>query len=315
MEFYQQAGVMAIGSRLRRLNERMTDQAKQICSLYHTDFHPKWFPVFYMLGQEGNKCVTDIAKEIGHSHASVSKTLKEMEKAGYVTVQQEEGDGRKSQFVLSEKGKVANRTMQEQCEDVTAIIKNMLDESSYNLWKAIEEWEFMLDQKELVSRVVEEKKAREGRLVEIVDYQPKYHHDFRNLNVEWITRLFTMEASDYKALDHPKEHILSKGGYILMALYDGEPVGTCALIKMDDHSYELAKMAVTERVRGKGIGYLLGKAIIDKAKGLGAKRLYLGSNTVLKPAISLYHKLGFKKIKGEPSPYARANVHMELWLK
>ena len=150
--------------------------------------------------------------------------------------------------------------------------------------------------------------------VQIIDYQPKHTAAFRKLNEEWITTYFKMEAADYKALDHPKEYILQKGGYILMAVYNDEPVGTCALIKMEDGGYELAKMAVSPDARGKNIGWLLGNAIIEKARSIGAHRLYLESNTILKPAINLYHKLGFKKITGPPSPYERANIQMELIL-
>jgi len=51
---------------------------------------------------------------------------------------------------------------------------------------------------------------------------------------------------------------LQPGGHILMARYNREIVGTCALIKTDDDTYELAKMAVTERARGKTlVGCLL----------------------------------------------------------
>jgi hypothetical protein len=45
---------------------------------------------------------------------------------------------------------------------------------------------------------------------------------------------------------------------------------------------------------------------------MGANRVYLGSNTQLRPAINLYTKLGFKKITGHASPYERADIHMEL---
>jgi ribosomal protein S18 acetylase RimI-like enzyme len=48
---------------------------------------------------------------------------------------------------------------------------------------------------------------------------------------------------------------------------------------------------------------------------MGLKRLYLESNSVLKPAVSLYEKIGFKHIKGASSPYARCDVQMELKLK
>ena len=81
-----------------------------------------------------------------------------------------------------------------------------------------------------------------------------------------------------------------------------------------DHTYdfELAKMAVSPKFQGKGIGSVLGNAVIDKARDLGAKKIYLESNTVLGPAINLYRKLGFTKVTGVPSPYARCNIQMEL---
>jgi GNAT superfamily N-acetyltransferase len=83
---------------------------------------------------------------------------------------------------------------------------------------------------------------------------------------------------------------------------------------MEDGGFELAKMAVAPGAKGKGIGLLLGQACIDKARALGAGRVYLESNTKLRPAISLYHKLGFRKIAGPPSPYERCNIQMELRL-
>jgi GNAT superfamily N-acetyltransferase len=148
--------------------------------------------------------------------------------------------------------------------------------------------------------------------VEIIDYNPQYKAAFRELNEEWITALFKMEESDYKSLDHPEEYILQKGGHIFFALINGAAVGTCALIKMDCSAFELAKMAVSPQAKGKGIGFLLGNAAVEKAKERGAKRLYLESNTKLEPAINLYYKLGFEKITGPPSPYQRVDIQMEL---
>ncbi len=174
--------------------------------------------------------------------------------------------------------------------------------TQYDLWKAIAEWEFLLEQKSLLRRVQEEKKQRESAAVHIIDYAPEYAKAFKSLNEEWITLYFKMEEADHKALDHPKEYILSKGGHIWMAMYEDQPVGTCAMIRMEDGGYELAKMAVSPAVRGKNIGLLLGQAAIHWAQEKGAKRVYLESNTILKPAINLYHKLGFKKITGPPPP-------------
>jgi GNAT superfamily N-acetyltransferase len=150
--------------------------------------------------------------------------------------------------------------------------------------------------------------------IQIVEYTSKYNSAFKNLNKEWISAYFKMEEADYKALDNADSYIIENGGCILIALFNNEPVGVCALIKMNDneYDYELAKMAVSPKVQGKRIGLTLGEAIIEKAKSLGALKIYLESNTILVPAINLYIKLGFKEVFGRPSPYERVNIQMEL---
>ncbi|OCG04673.1 hypothetical protein A9G12_06590 [Gilliamella sp. wkB112] len=153
-------------------------------------------------------------------------------------------------------------------------------------------------------------------MIKIVPFQACYQAMFRSLNEEWIKNYFEMEESDYKALDNPQEYILDNGGHIFIALLENIPVGSCALIKINsnNYDYELAKMAVSPKAQGKQIGFLLGKTALDKAKELGAKKIYLESNTKLKPAIGLYRKLGFKEITGYSSPYQRCDIQMEYIL-
>lgn len=314
MNIYERAGKMALGSRLRRLGELFAEQSAQIYAAYGIDIQPKWFPVYYALSNGEEKSITEIAAEIGHSHPSVSTIVKEMKKEDLIDTGTSKSDGRKNLVKLSEAGLSINEKIQAQYDDVNAAVENAFTETQYNLWKAIEEWEFLLEQKSLIKRVEEQRKLREGRDVRIIPYQPEHKAAFKKLNEDWITQYFRMEEFDYKYLDHPEENILNKGGYIFMAIYKNEPVGTCAIIKVNDARYELAKMGVAPHAKGKGIGYLLGRACADKAKQLGAAMLYLESNTVLKPAISLYQKLGFKKITGLPSPYERSNIQMEMKL-
>jgi len=314
MNFFDNVGPMAIGSRLRMLTEKITEDAAGIYQLYDIDMQPKWFPVFYVLSAGEEKTITAIAREIGHSHPSVSKIIAEMSDKGFVSESKDKTDGRRNMVRLSKKGKQIALKIQDQYADLTRAIEQISDQTTHNLWKAIAEWEFVLEQKTLLNRVSEERKKRESEKVQIVEYHPKYQTAFRALNEEWISAYFKMEETDYKALDDPEGYILKKGGCIIVALYDNEPVGVCALIKMNDPDYdfELAKMAVSPRAQGKNIGWLLGQAIIEKAKKMGAAKLYLESNTLLKPAINLYHKLGFVKIAGRATPYERCNIQMEL---
>ncbi|HEY6490594.1 MAG: GNAT family N-acetyltransferase [Terracidiphilus sp.] len=138
---------------------------------------------------------------------------------------------------------------------------------------------------------------------------------FRTLNEEWITRYFTLEAKDRETLNDPVHSILLKGGYIFMAYAAAEAVGCVALIPMQDRVYELSKMAVSPHLRGRGIGRRLLLHAIAQARGIGAKSLFLGSNTRLKNAVHLYESVGFRHVEPErlpPMPYSRADVFMEM---
>ena len=95
---------------------------------------------------------------------------------------------------------------------------------------------------------------------------------------------------------------------------DVEVVGTCALLARPDGARKLAKMAVKESAKGKGIGRALGEAAITAARAAGAPRVELISNTRLEPAIALYRRLGFVEVPMTASEFARANVAMALEL-
>ena len=153
--------------------------------------------------------------------------------------------------------------------------------------------------------------------VKIIAYKPQYKEAFKALNEEWIKTFFVMEASDYKLLDNPEEQILNKGGHIAFALLNGETVGTCALVKAKDEplTFELSKMAVSPKAQGKKIGYLLGNALVEKARELKAEKVFLETNSVLVPAIKLYEKLGFRHMPITNPGYDRVDVQMELDLK
>ncbi|WP_239423214.1 GNAT family N-acetyltransferase [Snodgrassella communis] len=152
--------------------------------------------------------------------------------------------------------------------------------------------------------------------MQIVDYNDRYQSAFRDLNVAWIAKYFEMEDSDYQLLDNPRQAIIEKGGYILVALDNGKPVGVCALVKLDGDPYdfELAKLAVEPESQGKHIGSQLIEAVITKAREQGAKKLYIESHTSLEPAIHLYQKAGFKEIAGHSPTFSRVNIQMELIL-
>ena len=150
--------------------------------------------------------------------------------------------------------------------------------------------------------------------IRIVDFTIEYASEFKRLNIEWMQHYWQPDESHDKILDDPQGLIINPGGAIAIALQDGVPVGTCALLNSGEGNYELAKMCVTHYVQGKGVGRLLTDQIIATARTLGAKRIYLKTVTALQAAISLYEKLGFKRLECYSNADTRCNIEMELWL-
>ncbi|MBO0934523.1 GNAT family N-acetyltransferase [Fibrella sp. HMF5036] len=151
----------------------------------------------------------------------------------------------------------------------------------------------------------------------IISYAATYQPDFKRINLEWISESFAVEPHDLEQLDHPEDHILPRGGAILLALRDNTILGTVAMINTAEvdatkPDFELAKMAVAKEARGLGIGRLLCEAAIDFARQAGASRVWLESNRKAVAAIQLYLSLGFVEAPLKPSPYTRADIYMEL---
>lgn len=314
IELFEKSGLFTIGSRLRWMSEMITREASEIYALYGIDIKPKWFPVLYMLFNGNDNSVTGIAKAIGQSHPSVSNIVKELKSEGIVSDAKDGDDRRATCVTLTEKGYSLQAGLQQVENDVRRAVESIERDAENKLWDAMTNWEQKLDEKSLLKRVMKEKENNNERQVDIVDYADEYFLTFKRLNIMWINSHWSLEAHDLEVLNDPESSIIAKGGHILVALVDGKPMGVVSLCKMDnpEYDFEIAKLAVDPEARGMGIGEKICRAAIMRAKELGAKKLFLESNTLLKPAIGLYRKLGFTELKEYHPAYERGDIQMEL---
>ncbi|MFA7262923.1 MAG: GNAT family N-acetyltransferase [Caulobacter sp.] len=149
----------------------------------------------------------------------------------------------------------------------------------------------------------------------IVDFEPRHAPAWRSLNEAWIGRHFTVEPADEVVLGDPVGQVVAPGGHIFMAEdADGAAIGCVGLKAMADGGFEVIKMTVAEVARGTGLGRDLMRACIERAKALGAPRLYLETNSGLGPALGLYRAMGFIDLPRQDTPYARCDVWMALQL-
>ena len=76
--------------------------------------------------------------------------------------------------------------------------------------------------------------------------------------------------------------------------FEGEPVA-CASIAVERGYALLHNVIVTSAMRGKGLGEKLCRAMISKAKEMGAEHVFLQVVQSNQVAMNLYQKLGFQK--------------------
>ncbi len=315
MDIIQQLGELALGSRLRRLSERLAQDVAAIYSDLDLDYEPRWFPVYYLLLQKSPISICDAAQELGITHPMVSQIASEMVKRGVVLELRDENDKRKKMIALSEKGLSMSEKLAERWADVDAAAKEWTASTGFDVLAVLDRLEQALDAKSFQSRIQDHTRKRRWDAVTILDYDPHFKEDFKTINTEWIEQHFTLEEADRRILSNPETEIIEPGGHIFFARYKQEIVGTCALIRCSDGSYELAKMGVLEKARGLQIGKKLLAASIRKAKEDGVPYMTLETSSKLSTAIALYRKMGFVAIPFDPdhpSEFARADVRMKL---
>lgn len=326
MDFYQRAGKLAFGSYLRRLGELMYQWSVQVYGLYDISLDVRYFPVFQSISWLKDATVSDIAEYVGLTHAGVSQILKELSTQGFITLSKNANDKRQTNIKITAKGKRVQTQMESLLHDLEGVMTEAFSECATSPLTALQDYERAMTRRSLLERVQDWRKKQLSENIHITTLSRRGTKRrkaqltaFKELNVQWIEQYFKVEAEDVKILSNPEEYIIKRGGVILCAEreIDGvqEIVGTVALFPHGEDCLELAKMVVSPKVRGQNLGFLLGEAALQKAREIGVSRVYLESNTKLEPAINLYYKLGFKRVQNFSSPYERANIAMELFLK
>lgn len=150
--------------------------------------------------------------------------------------------------------------------------------------------------------------------VKIIEYDTRYAKDFERLNIAWLEKYFVVEPYDAQVLANPDQYIIGQNGEIIFAEWEGEIVGTVALMYHGE-DLELTKMAVDENYQGKGIGKLLMQEALKRARAKSPAKIFLLTSSKLGPANALYEKSGFVNVPlqcEDNSIYQRCDRRWEL---
>lgn len=147
--------------------------------------------------------------------------------------------------------------------------------------------------------------------MKIIPFEEKYRQDFIDFNTDWIVSNFGfLEEHDKETFEKIDEEIKA-GAMIFFAVENDIALATCMAVPMEGTTWEICKLGSNKKLPHKGAGSAVFKASMDWALSHGAERLFILSNSKLKPALHIYRKYGFKEIKLKDYEYIRGDIAFE----
>ncbi len=304
------------GVKLKKISESISSQIAKLLIQQNVEFEPRALPVLLVLKEKESVNINEIAAILGMTHPAIVQIANHLNKVGFIKHNKSTIDKRITLLELTENG-TGNLTLLEPLiVSIRDTIGSIINEIDINLNYSISKLSKAIENNILMNRVLDELRQKQSTEITIVPFKRKYRSDFIRINREWLKKYFEdegLEKEDERLLNNPEKEIVNKGGEIFFAILNDEVVGTCAVIKIDDFCFELAKMGVTEKAQGKQIGKKLTLTSIGYAVEKGAVKLTLSTSIKLVAALNLYKKLGFKeKVKKDDRRYNRALIYMEL---
>lgn len=315
MDLLAELGPLFLGSRLKRLAERMQADAAAVLRGLGLPVQPGQLPLLTALDMRGSMSVGEAVEALGVSQPAVTRSMAPLVALGLIETRRGDGDARCKRIALTDAGR---EVMARAKAVVWPHVGTAVDELCAGLEGPLIEQIGMLERR-LAERPLDRRVAALRDAVTIRDYAPELAGDFYRINAEWIEAMFEMEPADREVIENPQEAILDGGGAILFAeTADLGVIGTCALRNSGDGAYELTKMGVLAAARGRKAGEALLAAAIARAQALGAETLYLLTNRKCEAAIHLYEKAGFVHdaaiMAKYAARYARSDVAMRFLL-
>lgn len=310
MDILRDYGAVFLGSRLKRLGERMQAGAAKVITDAGLPVQPSHMPLLAALDKQP-MTIGQLAQAVGVSQPGVTRAAAQLVELGLA--HSTTGDDQRLRTIsLAPAGAAAMaRARLKVFPQVGAAVDTLLRDRLDAFMTQLAELETALDATPIDVAAAQSQPS----LLTLREYSDDLAPYFHDINAEWITDMFQLEATDREVLEQPRARIIDKGGVILFVEAKGLGiVGTCALQKTGEHSFELTKMGVRASARGLKVGEFLLRAMIARALQLGAEPLYLLTNTKCAAGIHLYEKAGFQHdadiMARYGARYARCNVAM-----
>lgn len=155
-------GHLALGSRLKRLSDRIMSDAAKTYAEFGFDIEPSTFPILASLDRLESLGIVEMASLIGVKQPTISRAVNDLEKRGFLKRRFEKNDRRKCHIELSVKGKLlVERLRTTMWPVVRSATMDLCVVGNDDFLDRVRQLESQLDNKSLYQRAMEKKAEHE----------------------------------------------------------------------------------------------------------------------------------------------------------
>jgi DNA-binding MarR family transcriptional regulator/GNAT superfamily N-acetyltransferase len=270
--FYQKAGILILGTRMKRLSEKFLQEVNQVYKEKEIPFEPSWFPIFYLLKNGEERSLTEIASELDVSHSAVSQMVSNLKKRGLLSELPDPYDRRRKNICLSEKGKSLLAQIKPVWWALEQTVREVLGEDHRSSFL------------EQIANL--EKEVQDNRFSrDVIAHIPSSQVNFKKIDIKDADPNFLSFLGEQQLEGLGEAHFLG------IASVNKEIIGVIILNLMEDtKEYFLQEFFIKNGFRRKGIGSQLLNWAMEELKLSGTACLHLKRVSV--PLLALLLKEG-----------------------
>ena len=158
-DIVRQKGYLTLGSRLRRMGERLQADVQQLLNQHDIPIQSSQYPLLVTLEENGPLAVGDMATALGVSQPGITRSVGQLAKQNLVTIRRGKEDQRTKTVSLTRKGQtVVTDGRNHIWPQIEASLSEILSGQAGTLIEQLDLLEDALDKSSMPERIINAKK-------------------------------------------------------------------------------------------------------------------------------------------------------------
>tara|TARA_B100002019_G_scaffold91560_1_gene78941 strand:- start:138 stop:602 length:465 start_codon:yes stop_codon:yes gene_type:complete len=154
MQLYNDMGRLGLGSRLKRISDRLIQDVNDIYQSQGIDLEASCFPLLFLISRDGPISLRIAEAQLGTSQPLISQKAKILQDRGLISLVRDPEDGRARQMSMTEKGQDVIAKAQPIWHKMDQAMANLLHPHEATFFRILNHIEEELESENFVERTL-----------------------------------------------------------------------------------------------------------------------------------------------------------------